>query len=90
MAKGYWNVTGTITTPAGMAPCIAALEGWLSRCEARFLCRAPKTDVRDGNSGHRTVLVEFKSLTAAIAAGLFLEINRGAAPPCFSSSTPAG
>ena len=80
MAKGDRNVAGTITTPAGMAPCVAALEGWLSRCGDRFLCRAPKTHVREGNSGHLTVLVEFESQAAAIAAGLLQGINRGAAP----------
>ena len=84
MAKGDRNVAGTITTPAGVAPCVAALEGWLSRCGDRFLCRAPKTHVREGNSGHLTVLVEFESQAAAIPAGLLQGIlqgiNRGAAP----------
>ncbi len=76
MAKGDGNVAGTITTPAGVAACVAALEGWLSRCGDRFHCRAPKTDVREGNSGHLTALVEFESQAAAIAAGLFQGVNR--------------
>ena len=68
MAKGYWNVAGTITNPAGMGSYIAALEGYISKCGARFLCRDLNTDVREGNPGHLTVIIEFKSLAAAIAA----------------------
>ena len=34
----------------------------------RFLCRDLKTDVREGNAGHLTVIIEFASLAAAKAA----------------------
>jgi uncharacterized protein (DUF1330 family) len=68
MAKGYWNVAGTITNPAGMGAYIAALEGYMSKCGARFLCRDLNTDIREGNPGHLTVIIEFESLAAAIAA----------------------
>ena len=68
MAKGYWNVAGTITNPAGMGSYIAALEGYISKCGARFLCRDLNTDVREGNPGHLTVIIEFESLATAIAA----------------------
>ena len=68
MAKGYWNVAGTITNPAGMGAYIQALEGYISQCGARFLCRDLNTDVREGNPGHLTVIIEFESLASAIAA----------------------
>ena len=68
MAKGYWNVAGTITNPAGMGPYIAALEDYMSRCGARFLCRDLNTDIREGSPDHLTVLIEFESLAAAVAA----------------------
>ena len=68
MAKGYWNVAGTITNPAGMGSYIAALEGFISKCGARFLCRDLNTDVRKRNPGNLTVIIEFESLATAIAA----------------------
>lgn len=68
MPKGYWNVAGSINNPDGMGPYLKAVEPYLSKCGARFLCRELKTDVREGNPGHLTVIIEFESLTAAIAA----------------------
>jgi len=68
MAKGYWNVSGAITNPEGMGPYIQAVEPYLAKCGARFLCRDLKTDVREGNAGHLTVIIEFESLAAAKAA----------------------
>ena len=49
MAKGYWNVAGTITNPEGMGPYIAAAGTYLAKCGARFLVRELNTDVREGN-----------------------------------------
>ena len=68
MAKGYWNVSGALTNPEGMGPYIQAVEPYLAKCGARFLCRDLKTDVREGNAGHLTVIIEFQSLAAAKAA----------------------
>ena len=68
MAKGYWNVAGSITNPAGMGPYLQAVEPYLVKCGARFLCRDLNTDVREGNPGHLTVIIEFESLAAAKAA----------------------
>ena len=68
MAKGYWNVSGAITNPEGMGPYLQAVEPYLAKCGARFLCRDLKTDVREGNAGHLTVIIEFESLAAAKAA----------------------
>ena len=68
MAKGYWSISGTITNPEGMGPFLQAFETYLGKCGARFLCRDLKTDVREGNAGHLTVIIEFESLAAAKAA----------------------
>lgn len=68
MAKGYWNVAGSITNPAGMGAYLAAAEPYLAKCGARFLCRDLDTDVREGDPGHLTVIIEFESLDAAKAA----------------------
>ena len=68
MAKGYWNVSGAINNPEGMGAYISAAEPYLAKCGARFLCRDLKTDVREGNAGHLTVIIEFQSLAAAKAA----------------------
>ena len=68
MAKGYWNVSGALINPEGMGPYIQAVEPYLAKCGARFLCRDLKTDVREGNAGHLTVIIEFQSLAAAKAA----------------------
>ena len=68
MAKGYWNVSGRITNPEGMGPYIQGAEPYLAKCGARFLCRNLNTDVREGDPGHLTVIIEFESLAAAKAA----------------------
>ena len=68
IAKGCWNVSSALTNLEGMGPCIQAVEPYLAKCGARFLCRDLKTDVRVGNAGHLTVIIEFESLAAAKAA----------------------
>tara|TARA_B100002051_G_scaffold40617_1_gene34611 strand:+ start:1282 stop:1584 length:303 start_codon:yes stop_codon:yes gene_type:complete len=65
MAKGYWNISGTISNPEGMGPYLQAVEPYLAKFNARFFCRDLKTDVREGNAGALTVIIEFKSLAAA-------------------------
>ena len=73
MAKGYWNVSGAITNPEGMGPYIQSVEPYLAKFNASFLCRDLKTDVREGDPGHLTVIIEFESLAAAKAAYEALE-----------------
>ena len=51
-----------------MGAYISAAEPYLANCGARFLCRDLQTDVREGNAGHLTVIIEFESLAAAKAA----------------------
>lgn len=68
MAKGYWNIAGSITNPEGMGAYLTAAQPYLAKCGARFLCRDLHTDVREGTAGHLTVIIEFESLAAAQAA----------------------
>ena len=68
MAKGYWIVSGALINPEGMGPYIQVVEPYLAKSGARFLSRDLKTDVREGNAGHLTVIIEFESLAAAKAA----------------------
>ena len=65
MSKGYWNIIGSITNPEGIGAYIVPFEAYLAKYNARFLCRELHTDVREGNPGHLTLIVEFESLAAA-------------------------
>ena len=78
MAKGYWNVAGSITNPAGMRAYLAAAEPYLAKCGARFLCRDLDTDVREGDPGHLTVIIEFESLLLLRQPMRLLNIRRSA------------
>ena len=68
MAKVYWNVAGSITNPDAIAPYVIALEAFMAKHNARFLCRDLNADVRECNPGHLTVIIEFESLAVAKAA----------------------
>ena len=68
MAKGYWNVSGAITNSEGMGPYLQAVKPYLAKFNTHFLCRDLKTDVREGDPGNLTVIIEFGSLAAAKAA----------------------
>ena len=50
MAKGYWNISGAISNPEGMDPYLQAVEPYLEKFNARFLCRDLKTNIREGNA----------------------------------------
>ena len=51
-----------------MGSYLQSVEPYLAKYQARFLCRDLNTDVREGNPGHLTVIIEFESLDAAQAA----------------------
>ena len=51
-----------------MGPYIQAVEPYLAKCGARFLCRDLKTDLPEGNAGNLIVIIKFQSLAAAKAA----------------------
>lgn len=65
MAKGYWSVSGSITNPEGMGPFLAAFEPYLAKQNAHILCRELNTDVREGDPGHFTLIIEFDSYVTA-------------------------
>ena len=46
----------------------AAAEAYLQKCGAKMFIRDAHTDVREGNPGHLTVLIEFPTVEAAKAA----------------------
>ena len=66
--KGYWVITGTIHTPLGMVPYLSALISWLPSVGGRFLVRDTACDVREGDPGDVTVIIEFDSKSAAVSA----------------------
>ena len=68
MAKGYWLATGTINDPRGFMVYAAAAEPYLQKCGAKMFIRDAHTDVREGNPGYFTVLIERPSVEAAKAA----------------------
>ena len=51
-----------------MGPYLQAVETYLAKFNTLFLCSDLKTDVRDGDAGHLTVIIEFESLAVAKAA----------------------
>ncbi len=66
--KGYWITTGTIHKPLGMVPYLSALNDWLPRVGGRFLVRDIASDVREGEPGAVSLIIEFPSKAAAVAA----------------------
>ena len=66
--KGYWITTGTIHTPLGMVPYLSALNDWLPSVGGRYLVRDIASDVREGEPGMVSVIIEFPSKAAAVAA----------------------
>ena len=68
MAKGCWLATGTINDPRGFMIYTATAEPYLQKYGAKMFIRDAHTDVREGNPGHLTVLIECPSVEAAKAA----------------------
>ena len=66
--KGYWITTGTIHTPLGMVPYLSALNDWLPRVVGRCLVRDIASDGREGEPGAVSLIIEFPSKAAAVAA----------------------
>ena len=67
MAKGYWLATGTHNDRRGFMIYAAAAEPYLQKCGAKIYIRDAQTEVREGNPGHFTVLIECPSVEAAKA-----------------------
>ena len=68
MAKGYWLATGKITDVKGFMPYVVVAELYLKKCGGNIIIRDIHTDVREGDLGHLTVLIEFVSIDVAKAS----------------------
>ena len=73
MAKGCWLATVTLNDPRGFMIYTATAEPYLQKYGAKMFIRDAHTDVREGNPGHLTVLIECPSVEAAKAA--YAELN---------------
>ena len=67
MTKGYWLATGTLNDRRGFMIYTATAEPYLQKYGAKMFIRDAHTDVREGNPGHLTVLIEYPSVEAAKA-----------------------
>ena len=68
MAKSYWLATDRINDPTGIMVYAATAEAYLKKCGAKIFIRDAHTDVREGNPGHLTILIESPTVKAAKAA----------------------
>ena len=68
MAKGCWLATGTLNDRRGFMIYTATAEPYLQKYEGKMFIRDAHTDIREGNPGHLTVLIECPSVEAAKAA----------------------
>jgi uncharacterized protein (DUF1330 family) len=67
MAKGYWIAQVEVKNPDGYKGYVAALPEIFRKFGARYLTRGGKTEVVEGKSKSRTVIIEFPSYEAALA-----------------------
>ena len=52
----------------GMVPYLSALNDWLPRVGGRYLVRDISSDIREGEPGDVSLIIEFPSKAAAVAA----------------------
>ena len=67
MPKGYWIAHMDVTDPQGYEAYKAANAAPFARFGARFLVRGGAQDTREGAARARTVVIEFPSLSDAVA-----------------------
>ena len=68
MPKGYIIGHITVTDPEGYPEYVAKDTPILESHGARFVVRGGRQEVREGEAGQRTVVIEFDSFEAAKAA----------------------
>ena len=68
MPKGYIIGHITVTDPEGYPEYVAKDTPILESHGARFVVRGGRQEVREGEAGQRTVVIEFNSFEAAKAA----------------------
>ena len=67
MPKGYWIVRGNVTDPEAYKAYVAANAEAFRKFGARFLARAGKSEVVEGEGASRNVVIEFKDYETALA-----------------------
>ena len=67
MAKGYWVVRGEVSDPEAYKSYVAANAAAFRKFGARFLVRAGKHEVVEGEGRSRNVVIEFPDYAAALA-----------------------
>jgi uncharacterized protein (DUF1330 family) len=66
MPKGYWVVSGDVTDPEGYKAYVAENAKAFGKYGARFLARGGNSEVVEGRSYSRTVIIEFKDFDTAL------------------------
>jgi uncharacterized protein (DUF1330 family) len=66
MPKGYWIVRGNVTDPEAYKAYVAANAEAFRKFGARFLARAGKSEVVEGEGRSRNVVIEFKDYATAL------------------------
>ena len=67
MAKGYWVAHVDVSDPEGYKAYVAANAEAFRKYGARFLVRGGTSEVPQGKSRARTVVIEFKDYDTALA-----------------------
>jgi len=68
MAKGYWVVNVDTSDPEAYKHYQAFAGPYVTAAGGRFLTRSGQRVVKEGNMRARTVVIEFPSFEAAVAA----------------------
>ena len=67
MAKGYWIARVDVSNEEGYKPYAAANPAIFKKFGGRFVIRAGKSELMEGNSRSRHVVIEFPDYAAALA-----------------------
>src|SRR5262245_60241761 len=67
MPKGYWIAHVDVSDPEGYKAYVAANAEAFRKYGARFVVRARNSEIMEGTSRARTVVLEFKDYATALA-----------------------
>jgi uncharacterized protein (DUF1330 family) len=67
VAKGYWMVRGEVSDPEAYKAYVAANAEAFRKFGARFLARAGKYELVEGEGRSRNVVIEFPDYATALA-----------------------
>ena len=79
MPKGYWIGHVDVTNPDGYKAYVAANAEPFRKYGARFLVRGGKSEIMEGNSRARHVVIEFQDYSTALACYRSPEYQRATA-----------